>query len=190
MLRHGEPLAFADVLALWRRDDAFVAFFVEILAASPFRAYRWETPPVTVEALGRPFEFVVLDDPGLDCEPDPSPFRRYFEPAGPGIVVFENLGQDALLVVPSPRTEAAAYGHLAAFVRSAPAEQVRALWRRVPDAVEQRLDRRPLWLSTAGRGVAWLHLRLDSRPKYYAYTPYRAFDDPDPRGAIERWAGR
>ncbi|MGI9175867.1 MAG: DUF6940 family protein [Rhodothermales bacterium] len=25
-----------------------------------------------------------------------------------------------------------------------------------------------MWLSTAGGGVSWLHVRLDSRPKYYA----------------------
>ncbi len=32
---------------------------------------------------------------------------------------------------------------------------------------------RPIWLSTAGGGVAWLHVRLDSTPKYYGYAPYR-----------------
>jgi len=28
-------------------------------------------------------------------------------------------------------------------------------------------------LSTAGMGVYWLHVRLDTRPKYYQHTPYR-----------------
>ena len=35
----------------------------------------------------------------------------------------------------------------------------------------------PLWVSTAGLGVSWLHVRLDARPKYYrhdAYTDLRA----------------
>jgi hypothetical protein len=40
-------------------------------------------------------------------------------------------------------------------------------------AVAARLSARPLWLSTSGLGVAWLHVRLDSRPKYYSYAPYR-----------------
>ncbi len=35
-----------------------------------------------------------------------------------------------------------------------------------------RVGDRPTWLSTAGHGVAWLHVRLDTRPKYYRYTPY------------------
>jgi Family of unknown function (DUF6940) len=29
------------------------------------------------------------------------------------------------------------------------------------------------FFSTAGAGVAWLHVRLDDRPKYYGYPPYR-----------------
>lgn len=31
----------------------------------------------------------------------------------------------------------------------------------------------PIWLNTAGGGVAWLHIRLDHRPKYYRYLPYK-----------------
>jgi len=36
-----------------------------------------------------------------------------------------------------------------------------------------RLSDRPLWISTAGMGVNWLHVRLDSRPKYYRHAPYK-----------------
>ena len=79
---------------------------------------------------------------------------------------------DATLVVPSPRGPDAAYGHLAAFVRGASEAQNHALWEAVGEAVEERLNQRPLWLSTAGGGVSWLHVRLDARPKYYAYRPY------------------
>jgi hypothetical protein len=40
-----------------------------------------------------------------------------------------------------------------------------------------QLGSTPIWLSTAGDGIAWLHVRLDSRPKYYSYGPYRLFLD-------------
>jgi len=33
---------------------------------------------------------------------------------------------------------------------------------------------RRTWLSTSGLGVGWLHVRLDSRPKYYTYEPYKS----------------
>ena len=39
--------------------------------------------------------------------------------------------------------------------------------------LQAALSEKPLWLSTAGGGVAWLHLRIDSRPKYYSHRPYR-----------------
>ena len=30
-----------------------------------------------------------------------------------------------------------------------------------------------VWLSTAGDGIAWLHVRLDPSPKYYQHDEYR-----------------
>jgi hypothetical protein len=31
---------------------------------------------------------------------------------------------------------------------------------------------KPVWFSTSGMGVAWLHFRLDRRPKYYTYRAF------------------
>ena len=45
-------------------------------------------------------------------------------------------------------------------------------------ALERRLSRQPLWLSSAGLGIYWLHLRLDSRPKNYSFQPYRVQPKP------------
>ena len=168
-------LRYADVIRLWQHSEPFRAFFIHLLAAVPFPAYRWETPPVTLDTVDRPFECVVLNSPGLARMPDPHPFARYFTTTDVkgGIVVFENLGKDATLVVPSPEGPDAAYGHLAAFTRQAPSFQHHALWTTVGEAMQQRLADRPVWLSTAGGGVSWLHVRLDDRPKYYGFRPYR-----------------
>ena len=167
-------LDFAEVLGLWRASDAFRTSFNDLLADAPFAAFRWETPPVTVESIRRPLEFVLIDSPDLAIAPDPSPFAEHFRRAGnQSVVRFSNLSGDAELVVPCPAGPKAAYGHLAAFVRRAPGAQVHALWREVALAMEGRVGRRPVWLSTAGGGVAWLHVRLDDRPKYYGYGPYR-----------------
>jgi hypothetical protein len=62
---------------------------------------------------------------------------------------------------------------LAAFIRRAPRTQVHDLWRVVGATMEGQLSAMPVWLSTAGMGVSWLHIRLDSRPKYYGFRPYR-----------------
>jgi hypothetical protein len=169
-----QPASFADVVRAWTDDASFRSLFVEQLADVPYTAFRWETPPVTESTLTRPFEFVVLDSPGLARRPDPEAFAEHFGAARKdGVVVFPNLGGDAIMVVPFPLVSASAYGHLAAFVREAPETQQHALWRSVGKAMAQRVGSKPVWLSTAGGGVSWLHVRLDDRPKYYGHGPYR-----------------
>jgi hypothetical protein len=168
------PVSYAEVLRLWQYDKDFRSWFIDLLADAPFSAFRWETPPITTETAGRPFEFVVLDSPGLAAEPDAYAFAEHFDgAAGGGVIEFPNLGKDATMVVPCPVGPYAAYGHLAAFVRQAPEPQKHALWELVGSAMQRRLSSEPVWLSTAGAGVSWLHVRLDDRPKYYGYAPYR-----------------
>lgn len=171
------PLSYAEAIRRWRTDSDFRSFFIELLASVPFAAFRWETPPITHDNAGRPFEFVVLNSPGLDSDPDSEAFQEHFtgSAASRGVVSFSNLGKDAILVVPCPIGPSTGYAHLAAFVRHAPVEQRHALWEVVGEAVERRLGAAPVWVSTAGMGVSWLHVRLDDRPKYYGYKPYRLF---------------
>jgi len=172
-LRHADdsPVTYREVLELWTSDPSFRHYFTQLLADSPIAAYRWETPPVTVATLDRPFEFVLLPCPRLERPPDRAAFAEHFEP-GKSVVAFDNLGGDASLVVPTPAADDSAYGHLAAFVRHAPEDQQHALWQEAARAMKRRVGGKPVWLSTAGMGVAWLHVRLDSRPKYYGHRPY------------------
>jgi hypothetical protein len=174
---NAQPLRYAAVLDLWQHDDAFRSFFFALLRDSPFSAYRWETPPITRDTVDRPFEFVLLDAHGLACTPDATAFAGHFtaDDSDQGIVDFDNLGRDATLVVPSPRAPESVYGHLAAFIRVGPDSQRHALWRTVGRTASQKTSHRPTWISTAGGGVAWLHVRLDSRPKYYGFRPYTTF---------------
>ena len=143
-----------------------------LLAEAPYAAFRWEMPALTTETLGKPFEFVLLDSPSLARRVDRAAFAEHFSPKWP-VVTFGNLGGDAVLVVPCPVAGDEAYGHLAAFARLAPAAQVDMLWGVVGTATARRVSAIPVWLSTAGAGVSWLHVRLDDRPKYYGYGPYR-----------------
>jgi hypothetical protein len=176
--RDASAVSYSDVLHLWQDDEAFRAFFNSLLAEAPFTAFRWETPPVTAASVGRPFEFVLIDSPGLAQKPDRDAFAEHWRGTERDVVSFPNLGGDAFLVVPCPRVSDSAYGHLAAFVRGAPESQRHALWSLVGKVVAEQLGAAPLWLSTAGAGVSWLHVRLDRRPKYYGHLPYR--DDTRP----------
>ena len=181
VLKHGvqrdsTTLSYADAVAGWVDDETFRDFFMAQLAAAPYRAYFWETPAVTKATISRPFEFVLVDSPTLHGRAaDRQAFAAQFRDEGDtdGIAAFENLGGDAFLVAPCPLGSQSDYAHIAIFSRSAPAAQQHALWRIVGESVTRSVSTKPLWVSTSGLGVIWLHVRLDSRPKYYSYQPYR-----------------
>ncbi len=169
-------LTYSTVLDLWQSNEGFRSCFTTVLASSSFAGYRWETPAISKSTVERPFEFVLINSPGFCVrETDTTTYARYFtdDDTNDGIITFANLRGDATLIAPSPRTSNTAYGHLAAFVRNAPESQVDSIWRVLSTRVHSELGHKPIWISTAGGGVAWLHVRIDSEPRYYGYEPYR-----------------
>lgn len=167
----GGPLTFGDVQEGWR-DAAFAQAFAARLAAEPHQASYWELPPLRRADLGRPFRCVLLDAPELTrLPPDAVTFAEHFDDHR-AVVRFDNLGGDAQLVVPAALPDAGQHAHLQVFLREAPAERVQALWAELARAWDERLHEAPIWTSTSGLGVAWLHVRLDRRPKYYQHMPY------------------
>jgi len=175
ILHHGQSMRFESVCDAWQHDASFRNFHQQVLADCPFEGYRWETPPLTNQTAKSIYEFVLVNAPRF-CQrrTDQRTFAKQFGDAGnETVIVFPNLSGDATMIVPTPETSIEAYGHLAAFIRSAPNEQVDRFWQIVGQTVSEKISTTPIWLNTAGGGVAWLHLRLDSRPKYYHYAPYK-----------------
>lgn len=174
LLESGVVLSVQQVFQHWSASSEFCIFFAEVLRASPFNCYRWETPALTKASLDKVFEFVLVDSPHLDVQPSTADFSGHFNRANNlRVIVFENLGCNALLVVPCPLQNHTDYAHLAAFTRSAPEYQQIQLWQQVAKTMRDRLGEKPVWLNTAGGGVPWLHVRLDDTPKYYAYRDYK-----------------
>jgi hypothetical protein len=141
------------------------------LREAPHAAYLWETPPALP---GRMAEFALIDSLALTrSRPDPSAFAAKFD--GSPVATFGNLGGDSVLIAPDPML-APGSTHLAAFLRGAPEEIVDALWTAVGVAAQSWLTSKPspLWVSTSGLAVPWLHVRLDAAPKYYSHVPYRS----------------
>lgn len=171
---NGQQLKCAMVYTHWQLDEEFRNFCTETLSEIPFKAFRWETPPVTAKTAGQYFEFVIVDSPYLSLKSKPRAFQEHFVGSPQSdIVVFPNLGKDSVMIVPVPLEDPEVYAHLASFLRGAPERQIHALWIAVGKAMEVNLGENPIWLNTAGGGVPWLHVRLDSRPKYYVYGEYR-----------------
>ena len=172
LFQDDRALTFGQYLALLQDDGDFVSWYSGQLRESPFSAFFWEHPPLTDSAIQYDAEFVLVDAPVLDAlRADSSAFRPHF--TSDPVAGFRNLGGDAMLLAPSPTDTSANYAHLAAFLRTAPDSQIQALWHDVAVATAASLTDRPMWLSTSGLGVAWLHVRLDSSPKYYQHQPYK-----------------
>ncbi len=171
------PLSFQAVLELCRDRGDFRQFLSDTLRGIPLDSYFWECRPVKAATADRSFEFAVVPGSSLErFEANPTPFRSHFEgaPESATVVAFPNLGDDAQLIVPRPIGPLEVYPHLARFLRGAEREQIDELWRSLAEQALPRLGDAPVWISTAGLGVSWLHLRIDSRPKYYRHDPYRS----------------
>lgn len=176
LLLGNKQLTYLEVIELWQGDRDFRTFFISLLSSAKFAAYFWETPPINISNVTREFEFVLIESPQLaKINPNPNPFRKYFASAPPNteVITFSNLRNDALLVVPCRISESNTYTHLASFVRKANEFQNHSLWQILGKTIQEQLNDEPLWISTSGLGVYWLHIRLDSYPKYYHFKPYK-----------------
>ena len=163
----------------------------DIIKSSPYASLLFETPGASWTSSGRDqFEFALVNEPALqrfaEANPDRGAFDEHFTAClrrseEAQVCSFANLGGDAMLVSPVPLNGVrnSHYSHLAAFLREAPRSQVSEFWRLSAQTYLETLKRKhkrdehsATWFSTNGMGVSWLHLRLDSRPKYYSYGPF------------------
>ena len=178
LFESGSPLSYAVVINYWLESTDFRNFYFSVLSDSSFDAFFWEHPPVTKLNTTQTYEFVLVHSPQLSkVSADPSPFHDKFKslPESQTVIAFENLGRDAELIVPCPVAEQNIYAHFASFIRNAPEDQKHDLFITLANSWRKRISNNPIWVSTSGLGVYWLHIRLDNRPKYYSYQPYRQY---------------
>ncbi|WP_444921769.1 DUF6940 family protein [Microbulbifer sp. CnH-101-G] len=171
--KNDKVISYRDVLELLKSDEDFRGFFIASLQELSFESFRWETPGYTEGTLDQEFEFVVLNDPSINRKANSKPFESFISDTDKTVVSFQSLGKDAHLVVPSCQNQAANYCHLASFTSTAPISQQQDLWSLVGNVGLELASNIPVWLSTAGGGVAWLHVRFDTEPKYYHYAKFK-----------------
>lgn len=169
---HGKVLTFSEVIDRWQEDVTFQDFYTQFLAEHPFPAYFWEHPALATGLLQNSYELVLVESRSLArVRPTPDTFQKHW--TQDSVAGFWNLGKNAMLVSPKPTEEPLDFAHLATFLRQASVAQTRAFWQKVGQEMVAQLQAEPRWLSTSGLGVHWLHVRIDQRPKYYTYRPYR-----------------
>ena len=161
-----------DVFRLWQEDATFALFYSKTILKAGYEGFCWEMPPVTSSSLKVDHEYVVVESAShRNIQANPAPFNEHFR-GGVLTVAFPNLGKNGVMIAPAPGDHIDG-GSISSFLRSASRDRVVDLWAVVGREVNRRVSDVPLWVSTAGLGVSWLHVRLDSRPKYYRYNPYR-----------------
>jgi len=169
---NGKALTNADVYRLWVEDEKFTRFYVQCLIDTGYSGFCWETPSITTNSLKENHEFVVVkSSTHSHISQDWTPFAEYFldqEFASS----FLNLGKDGTMISPTP-DKSFDGGSIASFLKTASDNRIIALWALIGKEVVSKVSDVPIWLSTAGLGVSWLHIRLDSKPKYYRYLPYK-----------------
>jgi len=156
----------------------------KLIADSPYEGVFFETPGVDAKSVSTTtMEFVLVNAPSLaqyaESRPDEASFAEHLGSCSKEqtVCAFDNLGRDARLIAPRKTPigakDAKVYSHLASFVWGATEYQIADLWRLAASEYLRAVQSEKTWFSTNGMGVAWLHIRLDSRPKYYQYAPFK-----------------
>ena len=172
-----QSFSFLEFFRSLVEDEAMRLQWNQTLASMPLEAVFWELPPLRKDRLDRSFECMVIDAPILVRPANSSAFSTKFSNQPSHVVRFWNLGHDALLVVPVTNPGCMQeFSHLATFCRNADTEIASAFWKLTSETVLEEISDLPVWVSTSGAGVPWLHLRIDSYPKYYVHDPYRSCD--------------
>ncbi|MEO1053486.1 MAG: hypothetical protein AAFX87_22820 [Bacteroidota bacterium] len=169
-------LSFRDVFELWQ-TPSFSQFFTTTLINIGFEEVFWEHPAVNQTTWHNPYEFMLLRSGRFGRrKPDLNAFADYID-RPENVVAFHNLRKDAKLIVPTKKADPKTYKQLGSFIKQAPQEQVTNLFDTVGKNMIMEVEEgKTVWLNTAGLGVIWLHVRLDSRPKYYKIQTYKKVD--------------
>jgi len=130
---------------------------INALQDAPFKSYRMFIPK------RNPFQ-IILKESKYSAHPDPTPFEEHLNSSSEKVVVFPNVSGSAILIVPQEITNKKAYGHIGAFIENAPIHQIHELLKKTGKVIQENPDMP--WISTSGYGVNWLHIRVDSQPKY------------------------
>ncbi len=148
------------------------------------KAVFFECNPVNLEGLKNTiFQCSITRSTELERKRNPNKktFSKYFSnPKGKYTTYFDNLSGDATLVVPLPTVNVknkSAFIHLANYLRDAPKPAVNEIWEIVAKQMFERLTTfdKPIWLSTSGLGVPWLHFRISDKPTYYRTKEFKTF---------------
>lgn len=173
-------LTWQEIINLWKSNNAFIDFFRDLFKQCRFENYFWECPPIKYSDIQHQlFEFVLIKYKEKFPPANSNDFKEHFENTKQGSIInFLNLNGQSMLIVPIREKSIPnnAYSCICTFLRETSKQQIHKFWNKIAIILETRLKQNRhnyIWLSTDGRGVPWLHVRLDPTPKYYKMKAYK-----------------
>lgn len=167
---------------LLKEKNKFKDYFINILRTfKKFKFYFIEFPPCSFKSPTVQFQFVLINAEHTELKEhiaDFSDFQEYHTKKNKIVLQFPSLSKDSLLSVPVPlpKTKEEIYTSIAPFMRLGNVEQIHEIWTKVSEKLIDSIKadkKKQFWVSTSGLAVPWLHVRIDLKPKYYNYEPFK-----------------
>jgi hypothetical protein len=161
------------------------------------KSYYFQTPNIC--SLDIPIEFVLIKTYSLHMKKaDWSKYSEYMnrKPRNRHSLSFINLSGSVMLTIPFNKKKDIRYGHIKDYITYASKEEIYDIFSEIGIQIEIHNEARrsinikkssdqgqcnnkdfcyPLYLSTHGYGVQWLHFRLEESPLYYNYDSYKFY---------------
>lgn len=149
-------------------DQSFRETIVNIFVNSEFEHVYWQFPTYSISTKDNQAQFdLVQSSPFISA--NPSAFSDKFVGKVPGeIVVFKAKSSDTELISVTP-TKSRDINSTCSDIMSFMVRSNSTLKSNILKVVgtEMLKKKNPCYLSTHGKGVEWLHIRMCNKPKYY-----------------------
>jgi hypothetical protein len=154
-------------------SSQFRQTIIDLFANYDCDSVYWEFPPYYANAQHLNAEFTFVNTKGFG-KANINAFVEYFDKSINEIVVFPNISKDALLISVSDNKNNEYDSHIMNFMKYHPSVETKHnLLKTIGENMLCHTNNAgPIWLSTSGKGVQWLHVRISTTPKYYKCVAY------------------
>ena len=131
------------------------------------KSFFWETKPIT--NLNDDYKEIFIENSILSkLKQNYSSFEEHIKKSKNKYVTsFYNLSKTSLLIIPIPKINKN-FATLKDFTDNASITQKKEFWKYVSKKIKEFSSKNDkIYVSTHGLGVSYLHIRLDTIPKYY-----------------------
>jgi hypothetical protein len=137
-------------------------------------AFFWETSPISNNSTDNYSENFIETSAFNGVRQNYLAFLNHIKKSKNKYTVsFNNLSGSSLLIIPYPKN-GKNFTSLKDFIDNASDTHQKQFWKCVAIRVEQMLkNHNKVWVSTHGTGVPYLHVRIDTNPKYYQTIKFK-----------------